>query len=103
MSNQTADLLRRAKARLQRKGWYQGSCGHPDGANCLWATVVRESRVGLEEVPECYSLECTHALDLLRAEVGSSVPGWNDVKGRTIDEVYALLDQTIEVAEAEAA
>lgn len=98
----TVEILRKAKAELQRRGWRQGAFGHlGSGPMCMVGAYLAVKgdydcdHRGYAEAP---------AYVLLAKATGSapySVSGWNDATGRTVDEVYAAFDRAIALAEAQ--
>lgn len=107
----TAEILRGAKAVIQRNGWtqreYFDEKQHEDG------TPVTECRVDLRgalnlaagspspaEQPDAGVDAHIVLWNAIRADGFSGGPiKWNDTPGRTEAEVLALLDRAIEVAE----
>jgi len=95
----TADTLRRAKQNIIDKGWRQGS---------RWIGNIPQR-------PGCCAFD---AFELFNTQIGNAngaiaklveamgVPGindgivWNDTPGRTVDEVLAVYDKAIALAEA---
>ena len=89
-----SEICLKAKDVLRERGWTQGRMRNDDGAFCVWgALVVADAgRVTLD-----YSMSAAWARSALAAAVGDpSVGLWNDVPGRTLDEVLAALDQAAE-------
>jgi hypothetical protein len=94
--------LRRAADKLRRYGWSQDpvSYGTPYGPRCLVGAIV--SVVG-EGYLSIYSQEETPPCDnwamVLALAPGMTIPearliDWNDVPGRTLDEVLDRLEST---------
>jgi len=109
----TVEVLRGAKAVLERNGWHQGSLyditqlatGTPRnecrvclvGAFCVAASG---DPVGRNIQTDAAWDAVVHALDergLLFAD--SPIADWNDEPGRTVGEVFELLDEAIALAE----
>lgn len=89
-----SDDLKTARARLAVPGvWAQGD------------SVKEPSRLCLLVATD--GLLCEHEADsLLKRALGMSVYGafdWNDTPGRTLDEVLAVYDKAIAIAEKEEA
>lgn len=108
----TAEILRDAKGILERNGWFQG--GYFDGEQRKSGTALEACRVCLYgainmaagNIPS-RPLEANHPAMVAVYEIvdaqdpdGDGIGGWNDLEGRTVDEVFALLDEAIECAEA---
>lgn len=100
----TVEVLRGAKAVLGTRGWTQGNyvTGDPaTGALCLRGAVnvaagSPDPLVSSEAAEGAWRM--LRRLTYDRYRLGPI--GWNDVKDRTLPEVYALLDEAIERAEA---
>lgn len=96
----TSDWLRTLKTRLQTCGWQQNSFGDHEGPNCLMGASHRI-------FADADSASCRTVWYFLwnAARIPPSnaetLVQWNDKPGRTIDEVYALIDTAIEKAEKE--
>lgn len=110
-AKKTAAVLRDAKAVLERNGWLQGQLYDRSQADsgidfpacrvCLVGALRTAASGRPNGVGELFDV----AYDALCEVVGDfdserSVAEWNDVEGRTVDEVYALLDAAAERAEA---
>lgn len=103
----TAEILRGAKAVLLANGWHQGGFydreqhldkGVPREACrvCLWGAVnvaAMGNPASKDDVPWAVIL-------FLDKVLGERTEGWSDTPGRTVDEVLALLDRAIDIAEA---
>ena len=110
----TVEILRGMKAAIERNGWAQH--GYIDKGQHEAGTPIANCRVDLYgalriaatgDVTNGDDLTADEArMILLRLVVAESDTGpmglasWNDWPGRTVDEVYALLDHAIERAEA---
>jgi hypothetical protein len=99
-----------AKAEIQRRGWHQGSYVRwdtsaeyakslVDGPVCLVGAVNTAVTDSPDEAADDVHLrsigEAVRATGFT-SEYGdwvNYVADWNDVDGRTVDEVYALLDE----------
>lgn len=96
-TTRTIDLAPLIKARLRNLGWRQHTYGGPEGPNCVMGAVGRVIRgLGGDDVAvEVFD-------DLIRERLNGSIPqsvyGWEDIEewndhyGRTVEEVFALLD-----------
>lgn len=101
----TVEVLRGAKAVIERNGWHQGD--YADRRPEFRGKPPRECPVCLLGAINVASggdpdddSEVTEAERLLKQCMKQYVPTWNDAPGRTVAEVYALLDEAIERAEA---
>ena len=101
----TVEILRGAKAVLERNGWTQGDFF--DHEQWDGGTPPNECRVCLRGAvnivaaghPVHMPIASGRAADVLDELVGNAIR-WNDAEDRTVDEVYALLDAAIARAEA---
>jgi hypothetical protein len=96
-----AEVVRLARLQLERTGWTQGAYardqhGRPlqrdyaEGAVCYClAGALHDAARRLNAIGSRDGL--TLALDAVTAACGENVQLWNDAKGRTRDEVLALL------------
>lgn len=83
-------MLRRTKKLLLEQGWCQGRYQDTNGAHCLLGAMMTISRWRP-------SLARTAAVERLVRDLPSgTLPDWNDTKGRTLGEVIALIDRTLE-------
>ncbi len=98
----------KAKAEIQRRGWYQGGLvpdQFPEGIDlgncrvCLVGSVAAglcgnplSNPIEMDFVPVWRHL---HAMGFTSqaCDIADAVGEWNDTPGRTVDEVYALLDR----------
>lgn len=109
----TVEVLRGTKTVLERNGWHQGALYDHAQANA--GAAREECRVCLVGAfcvaatgdPVGRNLQTDAVWDLVcdlvnrRGTFGDSPIGdWNDEPDRTLAEVYALLDEAIERAEA---
>lgn len=88
-----AQHLRNALTRIRHHGWQQGATGFTDGPRDL-----------LMSLPN-YGPEVLHALRTA-IDPGAqyvSLIEWNDQIGRTVDEVVAVLEKAIVIAEVSVA
>jgi hypothetical protein len=98
LSNSVAADLLRARAYLVEHGWHQGSYGYDGGPHCLLGAIHR----AIDD--ECHDWRFTDACRALGPFVDQDVIHvWNDVPGRTFDQVLAALDHAIASAMAETA
>ena len=96
-------LLKETKMLLEREGWKQGSPSYKEGAptqrcayvalldSCSGAIPIADEQGG-EDLWEQFALAHKTLSDM----VGGSLVSWNDTEGRTVDEVYQLLDTAAE-------
>lgn len=108
----TVEVLRGAKAALAERGWFQGwyfpvppggseSDEPPEGCPvCLLGALDVGSGMPPGSTSLTLGAERVLAAVLEERGVHLSIGPWNDEPGRTLDEVYALLDQAIERVEA---
>lgn len=109
----TVEILRGAKAALERNGWTQHDT--IDEAQYAAGTPMAECRVDLSGAlhmavtgdptggDNLTAMEARMVLLGIIWESGSAGSGlgsWNDAEGRTEAEIYALLDEAIRRAEA---
>ena len=87
-----AECLNAAADLLEREGWCQYRFGDYNGPRCLDSALVEAAMSGPGShwvPPEPY----VRALEALQPRVGC-LTTWNDVAGRTKDEVLTLLRET---------
>ena len=96
-SNATAILVE-ARELLVKGGWCQHAAFSGTGARCAIGAILSVS-------PKLLALEGHNAnigfraRDFLSKAVGNQVVGvWNDVQGRTLEEVLAAFDKAIELS-----
>jgi hypothetical protein len=107
VSKSTVEILRGAREVLERNGWNQGWFFRDDdpGANPAECAVCLRGALNLSAGAEHPGspAACGDALmavnDALPERWRGLIAGWNDERGRTVEEVYALLDRAIELAE----
>lgn len=103
-SAQLAADAQATKDVLLTHGWTQGSYGRADGSHCLvgagrtalyGSVLPRLDDFDEDERDALYArgLALTHALQ--RAVGCLYIPDWNDLKGRRLTEVTAVLDKII--------
>lgn len=100
-------LLREAAKILRRDGWCQKTNKNQMGQHCLVGAIEeafgREQFFALNSKPHCY----IEALDRVRAAMlpdetdveaigRRSVTYWNDMPGRTAEDVIAVLERAAE-------
>lgn len=100
--------LRAAKALIERYGWRQsynntGGYGPINSAVCVHDVIVRG--------PGAKRLEAMHAFVAATNAFAISIPptkvtsialvGWNDARGRTVEQVMSAFDEAIAAAEAQ--
>lgn len=94
MSDLTAhDVLTAAKSYLMRHGWVRVNYGDDGGPWCLVGAIQSACRSVNAPDGDLFYAARTAVYDV----TGSSMPVfvWNDVPGRTFDEVIAALDRAI--------
>lgn len=112
----TVEVLRKAKAELQRRGWYQGWFWPKGTSGIALATcpvcAAGAIRAAVNGDPSRSILDdaASRAFDLLEEAMCGSSPWrarnligiWNDAPGRTVEEIYEAFDSAIALAEGEA-
>lgn len=88
-----AAILRGARDLLKRDGWIQGASRTPFGVCPGRAIYEMNGSIGP-------SLSCAHYLALFTGD--PSLVRWNDVPGRTWEQVLAAFEDAIEAAERDA-
>jgi len=69
---------------IRERGWCQGVSTDIHGRHCLWGAVQEATQ---RDIPTADKI-----LAQLREAVGSNPIIWNDRRGRTADEVIAVLE-----------
>lgn len=100
----TVEILRGAKVELAKRGWQQGRYGSGDGPVCLLgacaaAAGVLDRRVGDYRLADVEADTMPALMAALDRPNSRNPLDWNDDNGRTIDDVQALLDRAITLAE----
>lgn len=88
------DILRLTKRLLEEHGWIQGQWISADGM-CLDGALRRAATGEVYGENQIY-LKARGIVDDL---IESGIPAWNDQPYRTLEQVMALLDEAVEVAE----
>ncbi len=89
-----SEVLRAAKARIERFGWIQGRSQNAEGACCIVGAIMAET----DTLDSPYLSE---VLPMVRRNIGDvRVPTWNDTAGRTKEEVLSVLERSAAEAEA---
>jgi hypothetical protein len=98
--NPVVQRLLDAKSYLQEHGWCQWRVQDPDGRVCTiggviygsgnlcWQSAYQDSSVLL-------------AIRELEIRCGGHIPNWNNTQERTVEDVYKLIDNTIQSLVAE--
>lgn len=106
----TVEILREAKAVLEHQGGLYDSAQAAAGTArdacrvCLvgaFSIAATGSPVGRSERSDAAWDAITRALEQRGPLSDSPIADWNDAEGRTVAEVYALLDEAIELASAD--
>lgn len=93
----TVEVLRGARALLAVHGWCQEE--FLNAAGCYCAAGALNDAAG--STAQWSNGDSRDARDALKAALGEfSVLAWNDVPGRTVDEVLAAFDRAIATEEA---
>lgn len=98
----TAQLLRNARHYLEEHGWIQNTLGHPGGPRCLLGAIFavnHDHSITRSGLNRALGFSASHRT----ASHRTPFVAWNDEPGRTIEDVYALLDQVIAALEREEA
>lgn len=99
------EVLRKAKALIEERGWTQGEYVSRDGAHCArGACYVASGSHVLPMYPVGHiddsANDAQYALaSAIGKELLHSVSDWNDEPGRTKKEVLAAFDKAIALAE----
>lgn len=80
--------------RLTTNGWTQGTFGIRDGKCCLVGAGRIVASPYMASAVHTLAWDALHQL-IQRDGGGRSAIGWNDVPGRTLDDVLALIDEAI--------
>lgn len=99
MSAQVAADLRAAADVLRRDGWCQRAWRDGD-ARCVAGALTRAVMDRTEAEGSNFDRPWQAASDALTLQVGQAAMIWNDVNGRTADEVIAALEAAADAAEA---
>lgn len=93
-------LLQETREFLKKFGWYQGRFTGPNNSRCLIGAVAGAAGDrGDYDVTEPVNNELRKEIERTgyagdrRGDI--SVAKWNDEPGRTVEEVYGLIDRTI--------
>lgn len=108
----TVEVLRGAKAVLERNGWHQGwyydqdQDGMPSECRvCVRGALNLAAGSDIPYATPDPAWTATKLLDKIlrdRFAFPGSVEPWNDTEGRSVAQVYALLDEAIALAEGNA-
>ena len=84
------NILRSAADLLEKIGWCQGYGIDPKGQRCAWSAMIKSAGC----MPGRPSADLDQAREYFDSYLGgSTITGWNDQKGRTLQEVlFALRD-----------
>lgn len=91
------EVLRRAKRRLQTKGWIQKDLGSSDGPSCAVGATLFAARGGAEPFLDLLADRCLEFVTGVDAK-DEEAWQWNDAPGRTKREVLQAFDAAISVA-----
>lgn len=107
------NIEREALVILGERGWARFDCGvDHDGPLCLSGAIGHaRRRIGYGQGPfDTYHADRAHVLAVIREQypeaegwAADSVMGWNDVPGRVVDEVVAVLEKAALRRDEEAA
>jgi len=86
-----AETLRAARVELERRGWCQRFIfDRPTGRCCLMGALSLAAKDDLDD---------RLAWRALTDVAGVRITAWNDRPGRTVEDVYALIDKAIAAQE----
>ena len=103
MSNEVADLLRRARARIERpEAWAAGEyCLDAGDKPCRYGEAIRFCAIGaIEADREPFKIVARELLSRAAGVRKHLLAVWNDAEGRTHAEVLAAFDRAIALAES---
>ncbi len=101
----TSEVLRKAADEIRRRGWYQGAYGDKlSQPNTCRVCAIGALNVAAGADPDGYvfvdtpeAIAATPFLELATGE--PHVAAWNDVEGRTVEEVLDAFTRAAELAE----
>lgn len=102
-----ADVLRRARAVLVERGWYQGAYSPEDSDQstcpvCAYGAINVATSGKPDDSVDAVGFAAEEALRAVVRDIArQGVVPWNDTPGRTLDEVLAAFDRAIAIAEAQ--
>lgn len=82
------DLLRKAADLIEQNGWTQGTYVNANGCLCMMGAFYRVCD-GMSDLD--LRREARRILEVRTGKRGLGLFGWNDAKGRTVEEVIAML------------
>lgn len=85
-------FLDRLALRLQRLGWEQCNNGGCDGPNCLNGAIIWCATIPADRPAAHYATQAIKQT-LMDEEYSSSIIHWNDIPGRRLEQVVALLER----------
>ena len=93
--NPTLEILQAAKTYIIERGWCQGSALNRAGNVCIVGAV--NMSLDWQDDTDLYCNVLWHLEETLGLpeHLSRELANWNDVKGRTVDEVLNLFDTTI--------
>lgn len=96
----SADILRSAKAVIERDGWKQGYVRLATGRSCCMTVAIWRVATGHDgDDLRVKAMDfLAKAIDV-KAIAGVGIIDWNDAPGRTVEEVYAAYDTAITAAD----
>lgn len=95
-------VLQEAKDILITDGWMQYEMGDAGGPKCITGAIVHTGAVihtgeSISDDERSYAFDYLVAALMIRDGV-HNIPNWNDVRGRTFNEVMNLFDEAILLA-----
>lgn len=99
-----SELLYRVRDVLFEKGWNQGSKLGSDGSLCLSGAIEKVCNGSWNQ--DYYFIyehlqQAIPVTEYLRGRTPPEICSWNDVIGRTLQEVFDLIDRAIELSKVE--
>lgn len=96
MSEAAAELLEKAAAEIDQRGWCQGTLENKDGQVCTIGALVYAA---------CGTLDCAFARSKawwearnLLAELHGNIPAYNNAPGRSIEDIQLWFKEAAEQA-----
>lgn len=100
----TSDILKRTKAVLLSRGWFQGDYVNPITGEVCIVGAMNIAKEGIPFPDDDDDDEPDPAHDLVSnlcfKEWCEDIGQWNDMHGRTPEQVLALMDRAIALAES---
>jgi len=91
LREEAAKSLRRAVTVLETDGWTQGTAKDSEGRRCAVGALMDDGSCRTRSSDECHLIFEVIVTTLSEVIDNFSISGWNDVPGRTVEEVKAAL------------